>query len=217
MASVRVLPAACALLLVTLSARGQAPGRAGVSFSTEIVSPATMRKTSDSMLFDPGFTGPTLLSWKAARDLKLGTASREVFHPSHMAQLTQKRRSVPLDRYPGLATMPPVGPPAYLKGGARIRPYIEVYTFRPEKGFHVAGTDSRGKTRMAHLREICVPANSRIVSASQSIAGPDFVGRFDAAIAGTGPSATVLWDQHGPKRGAGRAPTRLHKKLNLPF
>ena len=189
-----------------LSASGSA------SFAAEIVSPSTQRKTTDRMMFNSVSAGPTLLDWKAAHDLKLGTAIKGLFRPASSPLFKHKRQSMAIDRYAGYESLFAIGPPSSLKHGGKARALIDVYVFHTDKGFRVSATDSRGKHRTAHLREICVLADARTMSLPQSIAGPDLTARFDAAIVGSGASAAVLWDQKRAARNSRRVPGAADKR-----
>jgi hypothetical protein len=148
------------------------------------------------MAFDPGYDGPTILSWKCAHELKLGNANRDIFRPAHNEQLAVKRRSVDLDRYPGLKAQMPVGPPAYLMARSPAKPVLDMFVIRPAKPFHFTGIDATGNRRSASMREVCVLANTRALYLHESIAGPDFVSRFNPGLSGSGAQRGVLWDLH---------------------
>jgi len=165
-------------------------------FRVEIAAAELMRKTTGSMLYDPAYEGPTILSWKCAHDLKLGNGIGDLFRPSHNDQLAVKRRSIDLDRYPGLKALMPVGPPAYLMGRGSGKPVLDLFVIRPAKPFHMTGIDAAGNRRSSPMREICIVANTRVLFLHDSLAGPDFLRRFNAGISTVGFSRGVLWDQH---------------------
>src|SRR5258706_13831072 len=93
-ASVAIIANVLIIGMCSLGSGAQTAAKHGSAlFQVEIGAADLMRKTACTMVFDPAYDGPTILSWKCAHDLKLGNCNRDVFRPSHNAQVPIKRRT----------------------------------------------------------------------------------------------------------------------------